>query len=48
MANPRGGTRVDLDVKAIISSATTLADGSAGDLLVPMRVPGSSRRRSAG
>jgi HK97 family phage major capsid protein len=40
MANPRGGSRVDMDVKAIISSATTLVDGSAGDLLVPYRVPG--------
>jgi HK97 family phage major capsid protein len=39
MANPQAGKRVSVDVKAIISSATTLADGSAGDLLVPLRVP---------
>jgi HK97 family phage major capsid protein len=39
MTNPREGRRVSVGVKAIISSATTLADGSAGDLLVPMRVP---------
>lgn len=32
--------RVTIGVKAIISSLTTDADGSAGDLLVPMRVPG--------
>jgi HK97 family phage major capsid protein len=39
MANPKAGQRVGVEVKAIISSATTLADGSAGDLLVPMRAP---------
>jgi HK97 family phage major capsid protein len=37
-ANPTSGRRVSVDVKAIISSSTTLADGSAGDLIVPMRV----------
>jgi HK97 family phage major capsid protein len=38
MASPKAGQRVGVDVKAIISSATTLADGSAGDLIVPQRV----------
>ncbi len=32
--------RVGIAVKAIISSLTTVADGSAGDLIVPYRVPG--------
>jgi HK97 family phage major capsid protein len=32
--------RVSVQLKAIISSLTTNADGSAGDLIVPMRVPG--------
>jgi HK97 family phage major capsid protein len=32
--------RVRARVKAIISALTTDADGSAGDLIVPMRVPG--------
>jgi len=37
----RGGKgRFVMEVKAIISSLTTDADGSAGDLIVPMRVPG--------
>ena len=35
-----GKGRVSIAVKAIISSLTTDADGSAGDLIVPMRVPG--------
>lgn len=39
MANPTSGKRVGMDVKAIISSLTTDADGSAGDLLEPMRLP---------
>ena len=39
MANPTAGRRVGLEVKAIISSLTTDANGSAGDLLVPMRAP---------
>jgi HK97 family phage major capsid protein len=41
LANPSGGRKigVDMDVKAIISSLTTDADGSAGDTLVPMRLP---------
>lgn len=40
LANPSSGQKVgvDMDVKAIISSLTTDADGSAGDLLQPMRV----------
>lgn len=37
----RGGKGTfSLEVKAIISALTTDADGSAGDLIVPMRVPG--------
>lgn len=32
--------RASVEVKAIISSLTTLADGSAGDLIVPQRVDG--------
>jgi HK97 family phage major capsid protein len=35
-----GKGRVSMKVKAIISSLTTDADGSAGDLIVPMRLPG--------
>lgn len=35
-----GKGRVSVQVKAIISALTTDADGSAGDLIVPMRVPG--------
>ena len=35
-----GKGRVSMDVKAIISSLTTDADGSAGDLIVPQRIPG--------
>lgn len=35
-----GKGRVSMEVKAIISSLTTDADGSAGDLIVPQRVPG--------
>lgn len=39
MANPRSGGRVSITTKAIISSLTTDADGSAGDVLEPMRLP---------
>ncbi len=41
MANPTSGRRVgmEMDVKAIISSLATDADGSAGDVLEPMRLP---------
>jgi hypothetical protein len=39
LANVTGGQRVGVDVKAIITSLTTNADGSAGDLLVPDRRP---------
>jgi HK97 family phage major capsid protein len=39
LAGSRKG-RVSMHVKAIISAATTVADGSAGDLIVPQRVPG--------
>lgn len=35
-----GKGRVSIPVKAIISALTTDADGSAGDMIVPMRVPG--------
>lgn len=35
-----GKGRITIPVKAIISSLTTDADGSAGDLVAPMRVPG--------
>lgn len=40
MANPQAGRRVGMEMpsKAIISSLTTDADGSAGDLLEPMRL----------
>jgi hypothetical protein len=43
LANPSGGKRVGVDVKAIISSLTTAADGSAGDLIVPDRRRSSTR-----
>lgn len=39
MANPSAGKRVGVELKAIISSLTTDADGSAGDLVVPDRLP---------
>jgi len=39
IANPTVGKRVGVEVKAIITSLTTDADGSAGDLIVPMRAP---------
>jgi HK97 family phage major capsid protein len=41
MANPQAGKRVGMEIesKAIISSLATDADGSAGDLLVPLRLP---------
>jgi HK97 family phage major capsid protein len=39
LANPSAGKRVGVDVKAIVSSLTTAADGSAGDLIVPQRGP---------
>lgn len=39
LANVTGGKRVGAEVKAIITSLTTDADGSAGDLLVPDRRP---------
>jgi HK97 family phage major capsid protein len=35
LADVRGGQRISAEVKAIITSLTTNADGSAGDLLVP-------------
>jgi HK97 family phage major capsid protein len=38
MASPRSGQRVEVDVKAIISSVITDTMGAAGDLLVPQRV----------
>ena len=38
LANPRAGQRVGIETKAIISSLTTDADGSAGDVLEPMRL----------
>jgi len=38
LGNPRG--RISVETKAIISSLATDADGSAGDLLVPDRIPG--------
>lgn len=47
MSNVRGGQRVSVDTKAIISGLTTDADGSAGDLVVPARVgmaPNAMRR----
>ena len=37
LANPTSGKRVGVDVKAIVSSLTTDANGSAGDLIVPQR-----------
>ena len=39
MDNPTSGKRIGVEVKAIISSLTTVADGSAGDLIVPDRKP---------
>ena len=39
MANPQSGKRIVVDVKAIISGLTTVANGSAGDLIVPDRAP---------
>jgi len=39
MANPTSGKRIGVDVKAIVSSLTTVANGSAGDLIVPQRAP---------
>jgi HK97 family phage major capsid protein len=39
MANPQPGKRMGAEVKAIITSLTTDADGSAGDLIVPDRQP---------
>lgn len=38
MANPTSGKRIGVEVKAIISSLTTDANGSAGDLVVPQRL----------
>lgn len=38
LSNPRAGARVGIETKAIISSLTTDADGSAGDTLEPMRL----------
>lgn len=35
-----GKGRISIEAKAIISALTTDADGSAGDLIVPARVPG--------
>jgi HK97 family phage major capsid protein len=37
----KGGKKgsVNVNVKAIVSALTTVADGSAGDLIVPMRLP---------
>lgn len=37
MDNPTAGKRVGVEVKAIVSSLTTDANGSAGDLIVPQR-----------
>lgn len=39
IAAPTAGKRVGVEVKAIITSLTTDADGSAGDLIVPDRAP---------
>jgi HK97 family phage major capsid protein len=36
----KGNVSVNIESKAIISSLTTAANGSAGDLIVPARVPG--------
>lgn len=38
LANPTAGRRVGIETKAIISSLATDANGSAGDLLEPLRV----------
>lgn len=37
ISNPTSGKRVGVDVKAIVSGLTTVANGSAGDLIVPQR-----------
>jgi len=37
MDNPTSGKRIGVEVKAIVSSLTTVANGSAGDLIVPQR-----------
>jgi len=39
MASGKSRGSVSVEMKAIISSLTTLADGSAGDLLEPLRLP---------
>jgi HK97 family phage major capsid protein len=39
LADQQPGKRIGAEVKAIITSLTTDADGSAGDLIVPMRAP---------
>jgi HK97 family phage major capsid protein len=39
MAEPVAGKRIGVEVKAILTSLTTDADGSAGDLIVPDRGP---------
>lgn len=39
MQNGRGKVSIEIDQKAIISSLTTDANGSAGDLVVPQRAP---------
>jgi HK97 family phage major capsid protein len=40
IASPTKRGRATVNVKAIISSLTTVADGSAGDMIVPQRVDG--------
>ncbi|WP_084798525.1 phage major capsid protein [Pleomorphomonas koreensis] len=40
MVKAGGKGRISIPVKAIISALTTDADGSAGDLIVPQRLPG--------
>lgn len=37
MENPTSGKRIGVETKAIVSSLTTVANGSAGDLIVPQR-----------
>lgn len=39
LGNIRSGQRFGVECKAIVSSLSTLADGSAGDLIVPQRLP---------
>lgn len=39
MSDPTSGKRVGVEVKAIVSSLSTDANGSAGDLIVPQRAP---------